>query len=396
MGRIPEFERLLATTKQQLEALKKPEVKELIDLQRNIANERAIRTAVATKLRGAKDDLASASPRGTVAEIHEIADAASLTVGAVEFQAIVDATRQFLTMAEAAEKSVATGLATLEQVTNIQFTSWKTKEAAAQTKIDAKRREIEALKISFDMSYITKLAADEATYTQDLKNLRAWKPHLDDQRKKRAAALKARWAARERVAMLRDAFGRKATATLGEALSDLHVSLRYARNAYAPEAERLIIDTLGWRTNQQVRASHLVVTLTVPVLLDCIQRKDTKPILDLRTPEGVPIFKLDEAQSMIEKLTVASVKYALERVAIHDLPRLQVRRQMPDGNGGVRYLMRDFSKLSLGQQQSVLLALMLSSTTDRPLIIDQPEDNLDGEFIYKTLVPNTQTSSPVI
>jgi ABC-type cobalamin/Fe3+-siderophores transport system ATPase subunit len=50
-------------------------------------------------------------------------------------------------------------------------------------------------------------------------------------------------------------------------------------------------------------------------------------------------------------------------------------------------LVRDFAKLSLGQQQSVLLALMLSSSTDRPLIIDQPEDNLDGEFIYKTLVP---------
>ncbi len=387
VGRIPEFERLLATTKQQLEALKKPEVKELIELQRNIASERAIRTAVATKLRGAKDDLASASPRSTIAEIHEIADAASLTVGAAEFQAIVDATRQFLTMAEAAEKTVTTGLSMLEQVTNTQFTSWKAKESAAQIKIDAKRREIEALKISFDMSYITKLAGDEATYTQNLKDLQSWKPHLDDQRRKRAAALKARWAARDRVAMLRDAFGRKATTTLGEALSDLHVSLRYARNAYAPEAERLIIDTLGWRTNQQVRASHLVMTLTVPVLLDCVQRKNTKPILDLRTPEGVAIFKPDEAQSMIERLAEASVKYALERVAIHDLPRLQVRRQMPDGNGGVRYLMRDFSKLSLGQQQSVLLALMLSSTTDRPLIIDQPEDNLDGEFIYKTLVP---------
>jgi hypothetical protein len=34
---------------------------------------------------------------------------------------------------------------------------------------------------------------------------------------------------------------------------------------------------------------------------------------------------------MIERLAEASVKYALERVAIHDLPRLQVRRQMPDG-----------------------------------------------------------------
>jgi predicted ATPase len=35
----------------------------------------------------------------------------------------------------------------------------------------------------------------------------------------------------------------------------------------------------------------------------------------------------------------------------------------------------------------VLLALILSSDSDRPLIIDQPEDNLDGEFIYSTLVP---------
>ena len=48
---------------------------------------------------------------------------------------------------------------------------------------------------------------------------------------------------------------------------------------------------------------------------------------------------------------------------------------------------REFAKLSLGQQQSVLLALMLSSGSHRPLIIDQPEDNLDGEFIYSTLVP---------
>lgn len=30
---------------------------------------------------------------------------------------------------------------------------------------------------------------------------------------------------------------------------------------------------------------------------------------------------------------------------------------------------------------------MLSADTDTPLIIDQPEDNLDGEFIFHTLVP---------
>jgi hypothetical protein len=43
--------------------------------------------------------------------------------------------------------------------------------------------------------------------------------------------------------------------------------------------------------------------------------------------------------------------------------------------------------LSLGQQQSILLALLLSSKSNNPLIIDQPEDNLDSEFISATLVP---------
>ena len=385
--RIPEFERLLATTRQQLAALQKPEVKELIELQRHIAGEREIRAEIAAKIRGAREDLASASPRETVALIKDLADGDVLTVGSAEFKAISDAAAHFLSTTEIAEKTVNAGLKTLEQVAAYQFNSWKLKEAEAQKKIDEKRRELETLKVSFDISYINKLAADEAKYAQSMKTLESWKPHLIEVRRKRAAALKARWTARDRIATLRDAFGRQATATLGEALSDLHVSLKYTRNAYAPDAERLIIDALGWRTNQQVRASQLIETLTVPVLLDAVYRRDTAPLLALATREGVKVFKADEAQSIIERLGDASVRFALERVVVHDLPRLQVRREMPDGRGGSRHLVRDFSKLSLGQQQSVLLALMLSSTTDRPLIIDQPEDNLDGEFIYKTLVP---------
>jgi predicted ATPase len=40
----------------------------------------------------------------------------------------------------------------------------------------------------------------------------------------------------------------------------------------------------------------------------------------------------------------------------------------------------------LGQQQSLLLSILLFSKSNSPLIIDQPEDNLDSEFIYKTFV----------
>ena len=90
---------------------------------------------------------------------------------------------------------------------------------------------------------------------------------------------------------------------------------------------------------------------------------------------------------MLERLSAPAVRFALERVALYDVPKLQVSKQVPDGAGGLRTVRREFSKLSLGQQQSILLALMLSANSDKPLIIDQPEDNLDGEFIYSTLVP---------
>jgi hypothetical protein len=263
----------------------------------------------------------------------------------------------------------------------------RAKETEAQKRIDAKRRELEALKVSFDMSYITKLTADEASHAQSVKNLKTWKPHLAETKKRRATALRKRWEERDRVATLRETFGRLATATLREALSDLQVSLKYARNAYAPDAADLIIQVMGWKTNQQPRAAWLVETLTVPVLLDAIQRKNVAPILALKTPEGIDVFKRDEANTILERLAEPSVKFALERVTLHDLARLQVSRAIPDGAGGQRYIVRDFAKLSLGQKQSVLLALMLSSDSDKPLIIDQPEDNLDGEFIYTTLVP---------
>lgn len=384
---IPQYERLLSTTQLQLAALQKPEVKELIELQRQLATERELRTQIIAKLQEAKESVLAGSPKEAVQEILELAGTANLTVGAAEFRAILTGATTFDATIGTAEEQIKAGLTGLEKLVAAQFVNWKAKESEAQKKIDAKRRELEALKVSFDMSYISKLAADEASHAQNVKNLKTWKPHLIDTKKRRAIALKKRWEERDRVATLRETFGRQATATLREALSDLQVSLKYARNAYAPDAADLVIEVMGWKTNQQPRAAWLIETLTVPVLLDAIQRKNVAPILGLKTPEGVGVFKRDEANTILERLAEPSVKFALERVTLHDLPRLQVSRAISDGKGGQRHIVRDFAKLSLGQKQSVLLALMLSSDSDKPLIIDQPEDNLDGEFIYTTLVP---------
>lgn len=384
---IPQYNRLLATTRQQLTALQKPRVRELIELQRQLATEQELRSQITEKLQEAKKGVASGSPKSTLEDIRKLADPAHLTVGGVEFQAIVEGAKTFEATIGTAETQLKTGLKAFEMIVSVQIASWKAKESEAQKKVDEKRHELEALKVPFDMSYITKLTKDEASHQQSVKNLNTWKPHLADLRTKRGTVLKGRWEARDRVATSRESFARRATRTLREALTDLQVSLKYHRNAYSPDGASLIIQAMGWRTNQQPRAARLVEEMTIPVLLQAIQRNDIQSFLDIKTPEDVGVFDREEVISIIEKLSAPAIKFALERATLHDLPRLKVSRMMPDGKGGTRPMIRDFAKLSLGQQQSVLLALLLSSDSKRPLIIDQPEDNLDGEFIYSTLVP---------
>jgi ABC-type cobalamin/Fe3+-siderophores transport system ATPase subunit/histidinol phosphatase-like PHP family hydrolase len=384
---IPQHERLLSTTQQQLAALRKAEVKELIELHRQLATERALRTQIIENLETAKDSAERETAREAIKTIRELADPADLSVGVTEFQIIAQGASSLEAAMSTADGQIREGLNAFEASVTSQISSWRSKESAAQKMIDEKRRELEALNVQFDMSYIAKLTRDEANHQQAIKTLTTWKSNLADLRKQRAEVLKNRWAARERVATLRDAFARKASQVLAESLSDLRVSLKYTRNAHSPDAVDQIIQAMGWRTNQQPRAIFLVEDLTVPDLLQAIQRDDSKPIAALRTPDGAEIFDRAEAKAILEKLSAPTVKFALERARLHDLPRLQVTKAVPNASGGTRYIVREFAKLSLGQQQSVLLALILSSDTNRPLIIDQPEDNLDGEFIYSTLVP---------
>jgi len=93
-----------------------------------------------------------------------------------------------------------------------------------------------------------------------------------------------------------------ASNTLREALSESTVSLKYSANAHSPEAIDLIIQAMGWRTNQQQRGTWLVRDLTVTALLKAIAKKDVLPILAIKTPEGVDVFKRDEANAIIERL----------------------------------------------------------------------------------------------
>ena len=84
----------------------------------------------------------------------------------------------------------------------------------------------------------------------------------------------------------------------------------------------------------------------------------------------------DQATRMIIQLKDTPSIFAIETVELHDRPIIELR-------DGPDY--KDSTSLSTGQKCTTILPILLAESK-RPLLIDQPEDNLDNAFIFDTIV----------
>lgn len=84
------------------------------------------------------------------------------------------------------------------------------------------------------------------------------------------------------------------------------------------------------------------------------------------------------ASSFLAHLTAAR-RREMGALRSRDVYRLEFRM------GDETY--RQLADLSGGQRVSLLLSLLLETDDERPLVIDQPEDELDNRFLFETLLP---------
>jgi energy-coupling factor transporter ATP-binding protein EcfA2 len=386
VNRIPEYTKLLASVQQQLKALETAHATEVVALERKVAEERGIRESIEKQVAGIPSQIKQGSLINALIAVSNASKPADLKVGSSEFSNIVGLTNDFQEVAKKSEAEVASSAATFSGKVREQLATWKAREQQFLNSIDQKRKELQAQGIRLDLAYIKKLAADETQYKANLKSLADWETQLKDLQKARIELLSRRDKVRSLIFTARNAYSTRANKVLQNALTDLSVNVKFFEGALSPEAEDIIQQATGWRTSQVPRCALLVEQVTAPGLLEAIRKRDTAPIMKVTTTDGMSVFNKADAQTLLDALSQPSVVFRLQRCEVDDRPRITVTKKIERG-GKVQFISRDFAKLSLGQQQSVLLALMLSSESESPLIIDQPEDNLDSEFIFHSLIP---------
>ncbi len=132
----------------------------------------------------------------------------------------------------------------------------------------------------------------------------------------------------------------------------------------------------------------LVEQLTVPGIHDALNAVDGTAFGTVMDDKQLQLFDARLQGELHQTLGHEDIRARLEACKYDDLPDITIAKPVPLPGGGTRPWVRKFEKLSLGQQQAVILSIFLHSESPAPLVIDQPEDNLDGEFVARVLVPH--------
>jgi DNA repair exonuclease SbcCD ATPase subunit len=179
---------------------------------------------------------------------------------------------------------------------------------------------------------------------------------------------------RDQVSVIRDEVASELQHEAGE-----RVRIRVLRNADHMAYQEMLLDGLkGARVRNQNELLTTLLQLRPEQLAQIIQSND------LEFFEEMTHFGSERSRKILDAFRESLDPLALEITAIED----RIAIELNVSTAGPPHF-KDASDLSRGQKCTALLPILLARR-DNPLIIDQPEDNLDNHFIFETVVNAVQ------
>lgn len=126
----------------------------------------------------------------------------------------------------------------------------------------------------------------------------------------------------------------------------------------------------GGRIRHGVVAQKLAHALWPAKLAAAVRGSDVRMLMDEAE------LNAEQTQRVIEVLSDPRMLLELESVELEDVARVELR-------DGREY--KDTQSLSTGQKCTAILPILLLDS-ENPLLVDQPEDNLDNSYIYACVV----------
>jgi len=179
---------------------------------------------------------------------------------------------------------------------------------------------------------------------------------------------------RDRISTIREEVASELQREAGK-----RVRIRIMRNADHLAYQQMLTDGLrGARVRNHEEIIATLMHLRPEQLAQFIQTDDVESL------EELTAFGRERSRKILDAFRESIDPLTLEVIAIEDRVGIELN---VSSAGKANF--KDASDLSRGQKCTALLPILLARR-DSPLIIDQPEDNLDNHFIFETVVNAVQ------
>jgi DNA repair ATPase RecN len=225
-----------------------------------------------------------------------------------------------------------------------------------------------------NLSELEQLLARKKQLGKEITEIEQKAVDLKSQREERVRLRSALSDVREKMTARRKAQLAKINANLGRTLQDYTVFVRYEAEGIIDEFLEFIKLKMAGTYFPEQAARTLCSRVTPSELGDWVRKRDVDSI------EKQGGISSDWAHQVVEKLRSWTVLFELQILAKQPKPTITVRTKSDPP--------REFPviQLSDGQRHTILLTIAMLAETNVPLIIDQPEDDLDNAFISSSIV----------
>ncbi|BAX81749.1 TrlF family AAA-like ATPase [Labilibaculum antarcticum] len=382
---IPEVTKMKVNLEGKLKQLQQDKASELVNFHLALVREKEIRTDIKEDLNELFTKYRDILSDKTIFDSFEEIDGNEIKVGKDNFIKVKEIVKMFGDIVSVKQIELSTELKQKIEELKVQLQDWASKETEIQAKINAKKKELEEKGIPFDIGKINQITKDVVTYQNKLKLLKQKEVELKDLLKSRDVLIRQRLDVKSKIYYQHYEFGKTINDNLKNSVDDFFVSVKYKEGKYSPSFEQAIKNLAQWRLNKKSEAFANSITPLEFVM--AIRKKNLDFMKDIEDQNG-RMFNDEEINSLLSKAQENYNYEDFDTLDYDDRPSIIVTKTVSDENGTMQTVRRSLNQLSLGQQQSILLAILLQSKSKVPLLIDQPEDNLDSEFIYKSIVKN--------
>jgi energy-coupling factor transporter ATP-binding protein EcfA2 len=292
-----------------------------------------------------------------------------------------DGLRQRLIVFETRRKTIAkqasvdTAAAAAE--VRARLDAWKAEQADLEKRLGKRQTELEAQGLKVQAGAVREMAKRLNTVKTSLIGLRQKQKEHEAARTTRQGLVAALHENRQKLFATRKATLRRIVDAANAYSEELIISVYYEQSGIDGLWVKWLTEKCGFRQPRVARLARMIR----PHEFAAHWLNNPSALLALADDDGAKFFQSEEALPERRWQTF----FELETMELRDRPRIEVHRS----GSGER---KPFDHLSAGQQRSVLLSLLLCAERSEPLVLDQPEDHLDGQYIARAVVRHLEAA----